>query len=591
VLIHYFLRKKRIGIKLPSLPILLLFLVSACIGCHSQSLPEAGNSYGKIATKPGESSPLEAYQQYLAAQYYLFTGDLQNAIDAYEEAAKLDPNSVNLETELAALLIRKGDITEALAHLEKAISLDPNYLEAHQLLAGLHTGMNQLKEATSQYEKIISLDPNNQEAVVFLATLYAQQGNCGKSVSLLKNLLKKNPNHFIAHFYLGKCYTEQGQLTEARKEFQTSLHLQPDFLPAMLEMGSVYELENQFSRAQTWYRRVLQQDPTNLRALASMGRIFLITKHYAEAVKTFNEIKRLGKSEPDTPLKIGLLYFEQKYYDEAIREFREYLISQKSGADQARFFLAAALEEKGDTVAALREYEQIGRRTESYIPARLRMAHILARQRNFREGVKIIQDALLLHPENGDLYLTLAAFYEEEQEYTKAIETLNQASKSGVNPAEVYFRLAVVYDKKKEPEESRRYISKVLELEPNNPDALNFLGYMYISQGKDLGEAERLIQSALALKPEAGYIIDSLGWVYYKKALYDQAIVYLERAHKKMPQDATIAEHLADAYVKKFRLRDALRLYKKALTLDNANIPGLNKKIKFTEELLQGTHL
>ena len=138
-----------------------------------------------------------------------------------------------------------------------------------------------------------------------------------------------------------------------------------------------------------------------------------------------------------------------------------------------------------------------------------------------------------MYPQNGDLYLTLAAFYEEEKEYNKAIETLNLALKNGINPSEIYFRLAVVYDKKKEPEESRRYISKVLELEPNNPDALNFLGYMYVSQGKDLVEAERLIQSALALKPEAGYIIDSLGWVYYKKSLYDQAIIYLERAHKE----------------------------------------------------------
>jgi tetratricopeptide (TPR) repeat protein len=241
--------------------------------------------------------------------------------------------------------------------------------------------------------------------------------------------------------------------------------------------------------------------------------------------------------------------------------------------------------------AALREYEQISRQSESYIPARLRVVHILARQRKFTEGIKIIRDTLTLFPQNGDLYLTLAAFYEEEREYTKAIETLNQALENNVNPSEVYFRLAVIYDKKKEPEESRRYISKVLELEPKNPDALNFLGYMYVSQGKDLSEAERLIQSALALKPEAGYIIDSLGWVYYKKALYDQAIIYLERAHGKMPQDATIAEHLGDAYLKKFRLRDALRLYKKALTLDNANIAELRRKIKYTEELLQGMPL
>jgi tetratricopeptide (TPR) repeat protein len=355
-------------------------------------------------------------------------------------------------------------------------------------------------------------------------------------------------------------------------------------------MGFVFELENQYNRAQTWYRRVLHHDPANLRALASQGRIYLITNRYSEAVKTLNEIKRLGKSEPDTSLKIGLLYFEQKYYDEAIREFREVLISRK-GPDQARFFLAAAQEEKGDLVAALREYEQVSRQSESYIPARMRMAHILAGQKKFADGIKIIRDTLVLFPQNGDLYLTLAAFYEEEQNYAKAIETLNEALANGINPPEVYFRLAVVYDKKKEPEESRRYISKVLELEPNNPDALNFLGYMYVSQGKDLTEAERLIQTALTLKPEAGYIIDSLGWVYYKKALYDQAIVYLERAHKKMPQDATIAEHLGDAYLKKFRLRDALRLYKKAISLENANIPELQKKIKYTEELLQGTKL
>jgi len=95
------------------LTFILFLLALSCVGCHSQSLPEAGNSYGKIASQPGESPPLRAYQQYLTAQYYLFSGDLSNAIDAYEEAVKLDPNSVNLETELAALLMRKGDITDA----------------------------------------------------------------------------------------------------------------------------------------------------------------------------------------------------------------------------------------------------------------------------------------------------------------------------------------------------------------------------------------------------------------------------------------------------------------------------------------------
>lgn len=83
----------------------------------------------------------------------------------------------------------------------------------------------------------------------------------------------------------------------------------------------------------------------------------------------------------------------------------------------------------------------------------------------------------------------------------------------------------------------------------------------------------------------------SLGWVYYKKALYDQAIVYLEQAHAKMPHDATIAEHLGDAYLKKFRFQDALRLYRLALSLPNANVKELRRKIQYLEGLLRGAPL
>jgi tetratricopeptide (TPR) repeat protein len=298
-------------------------------------------------------------------------------------------------------------------------------------------------------------------------------------------------------------------------------------------------------------------------------------------------MKKLEKNDPNLNLKIGLIFFEEKYYDDAIREFREILISQ-GNSDQARFFLAAALEEKGDLKAAGKEYQHIGRQSDSYIPARLRLAQILARQKKFKEGIKIIQEALTVAPKQGELYVTLAMLYEEEGQSDKAIETLQQALETSLNPVEVYFRLAIIYDKKKDRDESLRNIKKVLEREPKNPEALNFLGYLYADMGTNLDEAEKLIQAALREKPDAGYIIDSLGWVYYKKGLFDQAIKELERAAAKMPQDGTIAEHLGDAYAKKQRYKEALKIYKRALTLENASKPEVQKKIKQTEEILQG---
>jgi tetratricopeptide (TPR) repeat protein len=152
---------------------------------------------------------------------------------------------------------------------------------------------------------------------------------------------------------------------------------------------------------------------------------------------------------------------------------------------------------------------------------------------------------------------------------------------------ELYSRLALLYEKQKNRPESIKLIKKALELEPDNPDLLNFLGYSYAEEGINLNEAESLILKALGARPESGQIIDSLGWVYYKKGQYDKAVVELERAYRKLSTDSTIAEHLGDVYVKKHRYHDALRMYRKALTLENPDTRRLRQKIESIELRLQ----
>ena len=128
----------------------------------------------------------------------------------------------------------------------------------------------------------------------------------------------------------------------------------------------------------------------------------------------------------------------------------------------------------------------------------------------------------------------------------------------------------------------------MLELDPTNPDAQNFLGYSYAEVGENLDEAEKLVREALRAKPDSGHIMDSLGWVYYKKGQYDKAVAELERAHRIMPKDGTVAEHLGDAYFQMKRYRAALRIYRQALELENANPPALRKKINQVEIILKG---
>jgi tetratricopeptide (TPR) repeat protein len=105
----------------------------------------------------------------------------------------------------------------------------------------------------------------------------------------------------------------------------------------------------------------------------------------------------------------------------------------------------------------------------------------------------------------------------------------------------------------------------VIDLDPKNANALNYLGYTYADLGIRLDEAEELVREALKYKPDDGYITDSLGWVYYQRGDYETALVHLLRAAELAPDDPVILEHVGDAYRKLDEPEKALEYYRRSL--------------------------
>ena len=105
------------------------------------------------------------------------------------------------------------------------------------------------------------------------------------------------------------------------------------------------------------------------------------------------------------------------------------------------------------------------------------------------------------------------------------------------------YRLGMLYDKTGRPDDGIREMEAILKHEPDNPEALNFIGYSWADRGIRLDEAEAMIKKALSLKPGDGFITDSLGWVYFKKNRLDEAIRYLKEAAAILPEDAAIGKH------------------------------------------------
>jgi len=121
-------------------------------------------------------------------------------------------------------------------------------------------------------------------------------------------------------------------------------------------------------------------------------------------------------------------------------------------------------------------------------------------------------------------------------------------------------------------------LKQALVLSPNEPQLLNYLGYSWVDQQRNIKEALSMLEKARALSPQDGYIIDSVGWAYYHLGRYDEAVDALQDAVELVPGDSTINDHLGDAYLKAGRTLEAQFQWNHALAFGPE--PGEKAKIE-----------
>ena len=138
--------------------------------------------------------------------------------------------------------------------------------------------------------------------------------------------------------------------------------------------------------------------------------------------------------------------------------------------------------------------------------------------------------------------------------YGKGVDMVSKPDKQ--NWLIFYFR-GICYERSKQWDRAEADLKKALDLYPDQPHVLNYLGYSWIDQGINLDDGMRMIKRAVEQRPDDGYIVDSLGWAYYRIAKYDDAVKNLERAVELKPEDPTINDHLGDAYWKVGRTLEA----------------------------------
>jgi Flp pilus assembly protein TadD len=165
-------------------------------------------------------------------------------------------------------------------------------------------------------------------------------------------------------------------------------------------------------------------------------------------------------------------------------------------------------------------------------------------------------------------------------DYARAETLFTRALTLGADSAAAWYEIASARERRKDVRGAEAAVSRVLALQPENPQALNFLGYLYADYNRNLDQAVKLLRHALALDPKSWYIMDSLGWAYYRLGDLDSARIHLERAVAGGGEDPTILEHLGDVYAALREPAEAKQRYRRALELGPEDQEALKEKLR-----------
>ncbi len=332
--------------------------------------------------------------------------------------------------------------------------------------------------------------------------------------------------------------------------------------------GRFLERDGRRDEAIGIYRRFLDEIGAHPLVRAALRRAETSDQAPARLVAS----ARAGTAEAIYALAGALIREEDRAYDLPI-VYLHLTLYLRGDFPVAQSLLAEVLATAGRYEMAAAVYRKVPRSSPLWINSRIQIASGLSRLEQREEAIETLMDVIDVAPNNidvlasiGDLFLSAENYSAAADYFARALEQVEGAPNQ--THWALYHQYGIALERSKRWPEAEAALKTALELRPNQPFVLNYLGYSWIDRGINLDEAMQMITTAVALEPDNGFIIDSLGWGLYRLGDYDGAVEKLEQAVALEPGDPVINDHLGDAYWRVGRRIEARFQWNHALRLE-----------------------
>lgn len=257
----------------------------------------------------------------------------------------------------------------------------------------------------------------------------------------------------------------------------------------------------------------------------------------------------------------------------------------------ARWVIGATAAARGAMDESNQILSGIGKSEPGYLAAQLQIADNLERLDRKGDALALLQNLAKERPSVPEIHITIGDLLRRDEKFVDAVAAYDRAFKlypdGDPNNWILYYTRGIALERAKMWPRAEADFKKALEINPDDPSVLNYLGYSWLDRNENLTEARRLIEMAYKKRPDDGSIVDSLGWAMYLMGEYAAAVVQLEKAVELQPSDPTINEHLGDVYWKVGRRNEARFQWRRAISLATEETQKTALRAKLDQGLAQ----
>jgi tetratricopeptide (TPR) repeat protein len=541
------------------------FDFETCKNCRDfdKSIPLYLNSFGKEF--PGKLSDFQARGLYLKALRLENEQKFNDALKIFTFLEQRQQGSSYLYKKLALIFLKLGQTKESIAYLEKAnANSDDNYkidnASVDLLLGSLYEALEDHQNAIIRYEKILQHPIDLAEACIRYSELKYSDKVEQKILSLNKCHHRFKEEKSIISFQLGRAYLELNNLAKSEELFRRSYREFPEESKTISAILVLLEETGKEKEMERFLKSHLSRFPEDYQALAKLSDFYIERNEYSQALVPMEKMSDLNPKDFNMRFKLAFLYRETNKYREGISTLEEILAHNQS-LDKVYYFLSDFHSALKQTNIAVTYLAKISPESEFYADTTKRLANWKIAK--FLKGdipseelegffAKKFSEVKSADPLYSELHLLRASVWHEKKNIELAIDSLEKLKTIDKLDISTAYFLASLYETKKSYSKSDSLILDLLKKNPDNANALNFIGYSLLERETqtDLSKAFSYLEKAYKLNPNDGHIIDSMGWYYYLTNDVTKSLEILKKAYAKLPNDFTVNKHLALVYKK-----------------------------------------